>query len=265
MFMNHVPCSEMVERWYVTMPIAEGATLGELLREQVEKYKGGPKAVNQTLVAEKMGISQSKLSLIVNDRSNGNPETLSGEQVDIMLAEFGFDTEERKEIGIKFGLRLPRHYLEPMMGAKATTKGPKARYYGDIGAGLRNAMYNIEVLEEVPIPGWIAARYGEENIFVCTVIGDSMACDSVRDDIQPGTWCYFHAHIKPEIGDVVGVWLEKHELGVLKIYRPQPDFVVLQSYNHQYRPIIVDNENPGVIQGVLVGISGGYGRFRNGR
>ena len=73
--------------------------------------------------------------------------------------------------------------------------------------------------------------------------------------IPQGARAYFHRpneKIRPAPGRVVYVYLEAEDTAVLKIYQPGSQFTVLRSSNPAVTPLVVDESNPGVIQGVYL-------------
>lgn len=55
-------------------------------------------------------------------------------------------------------------------------------------------------------------------------------------------------------GDIVFVHLQAEDTEVLKIFEPDRGHTILTSYNDTARPIIVDEANPGVVQGIYLGL-----------
>ena len=142
----------------------------------------------------------------------------------------------------------------PPDATAATASGPQAMYYGTVSAGIKGEGKAIKPYP-VNIPSWLAARYNPEDIFVLTVVGDSMTCSEVRKTIPEGSEVYFHRSLQPNNGEVVAVWLEDRDIGVIKIYRPDRETSVLESYNHKHTPILIDERNQATVQGVYVGKS----------
>lgn len=222
------------------------------MREQYDKYRGSATPIVQSDLAPRVGVSQGTLSRIQNDRAS--PEVLKPSQLVALLRGYHFTDKEIRDVARKFSLSLPIDLLEPRIGSRATATG-SARYYGAIGAGLVTLREGGEPLRLVSVPQWILDRYDLEDIFVMSVEGCSMACDDVRRSIPEGSEVYFHARLQPEVGEVVACWLPKQEMGILKVYRPEAGYVVLQSYNEKEPPIIIDDDNPGMLQGVMIGDS----------
>lgn len=63
-----------------------------------------------------------------------------------------------------------------------------------------------------------------------------------------------NAKVQPRPGDRVYVHLQAEDVEVLKVYRPDRGHTLLTSYNQMAKPIIVDENNPGVVQGIYLGL-----------
>lgn len=163
-----------------------------------------------------------------------------------------------KEFEAATGLNVPEALkggFETMPNvAPAATGGATAMHYGFVSAG-KNGNGNSIKPHPVTIPTWISDRYNPDDIFVLTVVGDSMTCEDVRKNIPEGSEVYFHKSLRPERGEIIAVWLDAHDFGVIKIYKPQREFTVLESYNRSHKPITIDESNPGTVQGVYIGKS----------
>ena len=216
--------------------------------------------LTQGTIGKEVDLTQASVSLYENDMSK--MKRRGPEFAVLFFKAYGFTTEEAEVMTRDlYAEQFAGVFTHGRMGVPASSDGPRAPFYGEIGAGLRNVVFHNEAPTTATIPDHIAGRYGTDHIFVCSTKGNSMACNDVIEKIPEGTECYFHSELQPENGDVVAVWLEREELGVLKIYRPQNDYCVLLSYNTEHRPIIIDASNPGKLQGVLVGVSRPWGRF----
>lgn len=250
--------------WFA-VSVGEAQTLGELISEQVEKYRGTPKDINMSRVARDLGVSASTLSRIKNDYTPQSARAFTPEQVETLLKALHFSTDEIREIGYKFDLRLPRYYHEIPEGAHVPVEGVnEAPYLGKISAGWNGNSFRDDGGGKRNVPDWVVRRFGLEHIFVLDVVGDSMVCENVRDSVPPGSECYFHAKMKPEIGDKIAVWLPRRDMGVLKIFRPGEGYVILESYNKHHEPIILSEFDEAVIQGVMIGKTSPEPRFHNG-
>ena len=174
-----------------------------------------------------------------------------------LLHLYGFSADEILELNEHFSLQLFSRVNAadiPPDAAPATASGPQAMYCGTVSAGIKGEGKAIKPYP-VNIPSWLANRYNPEDIFVLTVVGDSMTCSEVRKTIPEGSEVYFHRSLQPNNGEVVAVWLEDRDIGVIKIYRPDRETSVLESYNHKHTPILIDERNQATVQGVYVGKS----------
>lgn len=86
------------------------------------------------------------------------------------------------------------------------------------------------------------------------VTGDSMVSEDARLTIPPGSVVVVHESLQPRPGAVVVAWLEDEDLGVLKVYKRHGDGAVwLLSHNTEHPPILVSDETPASIRGVMIG------------
>lgn len=171
------------------------------------------------------------------------------------LELYQFSEGRIKQLAVEFGIELPFSFMSKNQYAQATD-ADKALYVGRINGGLRSALKENESEKRyVSVPGWIKDKCNLADVFVATVAGDSMACAEVRDELPEGTEVYFCRSLQPESGNIVAVWLQGEDIGVLKKFKPGRNYTTLESYNGTHKPITVDEANPGIIQGVLIGYS----------
>lgn len=124
---------------------------------------------------------------------------------------------------------------------------------GVIGAGwnLNSMSYGRHARKAVTSSSYLD-RFDDSALFTLTVQGESMTCADVRFTIPEGTTVIM-AKIDPQPGDVIAVYLPEHDMGILKIFKPNEDYVVLESYNREHPPIRMTQETEFEIQGVMVG------------
>ena len=95
--------------------------------------------------------------------------------------------------------------------------------------------------------------YDPEDLFKLTADGLSMVSDEVRNAISPGTPLICHRFLEPEQGDIVIVWLDDHEMGIVKEYWPRHTRdIVLRSWNNDFPPITLRPEDRWHVQGVVI-------------
>lgn len=214
---------------------------------------------------EDMGITQRQIGDIFNIEQatvssyEVNSRKLKKAGLDFsnkFFRAYGFSESEAVELTRElFDEELKQFIPEiPPNASLATADGPTAMHYGPVSAGIKGHSKQLKPYPTL-IPGWLARKYDSADIFVVTVEGDSMTCDDIRKSIPEGTEVYFHKKLTPHVGEVVAVWLEDRDFGVIKIYKPERETSVLQSYNFKHPPILIDESNPAIIQGVYVGKS----------
>lgn len=211
---------------------------------------------SQMDVAKRAGVKQATISKYENDDSIVIDKGLK--EAKTILEAFGFKDYEIQELTRQY---FPEYQTLAPNFAQADTSA-QALYVGKINGGLKTMLSATSESLYVSVPSWIADRYNLEDIFVATVAGDSMADEAVRESLPEGTECYFHRSIKPEVKDIVAVWLEREDIGIIKVYNPQSTYTVLESYNKGHAPIIINELNTGILQGVLIGQSKPQPRFR---
>lgn len=158
-----------------------------------------------------------------------------------------YDLQEKT--GIDLGVEGPL--------AKGFDAAPlEIRYITDggvIGAGWNfNSMAYSRHAKKAVTNNDYLDRFSDDILFTLTVQGDSMTCADVRFSIPEKTTVIM-AKIEPQPGDVIAVYLPEYDMGILKIFRPQEDSVVLESYNREHQPIRMTLETEFEIQGVMVG------------
>ena len=175
-----------------------------------------------------LGISQDEVEILTDGKiyksllwrlENGKKasDSLTWTETEALAKALELSTYELNKI-----LGVKQSEAPKTIFAQADTS-VKALYVGKINGGLKTMLAAGEESVFVSIPGWIGDRYKLEEIFVATVAGDSMADDEVRDSLPEGTECYFHRSIHPELNDIVAVWLEHHDIGVLKCFKPESE------------------------------------------
>ena len=132
------------------------------------------------------------------------------------------------------------------------------RDLGTIQAGLKGLSYSNDDYEYTNVHKDDLNGYNPSDCFRVTVTGDSMISDEVARRITPGSKAIFHIltpKMQPRENDIVAVWLRDEDIGVIKTYHKNQDFVILNSFNKHHRPIIIDDKQQGVIQGILVSVT----------
>ncbi len=164
------------------------------------------------------------------------------------------------EIGTKFDLRLPRKYYLRAMTAPGEVieerlgKIVRLPFRGNIAAGLGGDGEALEHHEYIEVLENYLDGSDPANCFTLRVTGDSMRCDDVEKDIPEGVTIIIDQSIQPLPNDIVVCEFEYEgeRIGVLKIYRPEKDHVILKSYNEKHKPIILDEGNPATLRGVYI-------------
>lgn len=206
-------------------------------------------------------FSQQWLSRLENDKSG---DIIGGARIKQLrmlayLLEWGpYDFERR--VGVNIG-RAPR--LDDDLKGTVFDESPKVcrhlgegilvRHGGTVSAGLSNIVSATDDIVWVEIPRSIVRNYKREDLFVLDVEGDSMVSEDVKTRIPPGASVVFHRTLQPKPGQAIVCWLERHDIGVLKVARQEEAHTVLYSHNDQLEPIVISKDNPALWQGTVVG------------
>jgi SOS-response transcriptional repressor LexA len=230
------------------------------LREKLAS-KRGDTGITQGEIAKVVGIEQATVS----HYERNTPKLLAKgyEFTRDFVQAYGFTSSEAEYLAKQaFREHMPEVFKDVPLGIPAAATAPTAPLLGTIGAGWTGGCAAEGPHERRNIPTWIVERFGSEDIFVLDVVGDSMTCADVKNEIPEGSECFFHAKLEAKPGHVVAVWLQEHDMGVLKILRPMEGYTVLESYNKEHPPIIMNKDNPGRICGVYLGKSTRAPQFR---
>lgn len=128
------------------------------------------------------------------------------------------------------------------------------QFLGNVSAGLGGDGSAIDdVVYEAVLENYLEDS-DPDNCFLLRVNGDSMACEDARKDIPEGVTIIVDGSIRPENGDIVVCELINggDRVGVLKVYRPNEKFTVLESYNEKHKDIILQGDMRAELKGVYI-------------
>lgn len=242
--------------------IEEAATLGEVLRNQIEKCDGTPNKINQSEVALEAGVDPSVLSRVKNDRTPDAVFSWKPIEIYNVLKGFRLSDDEIYRAATKFKLPMPVDFAIRMHMGSAPIQdaqplsGKLARipHLGEVSAGMRaNGAYGVEMDKREVLADYLDGS-NPENCFLLDVTGDSMTCEDIRKSIPPGSTLVVDPTLRPEHGDTIVCELEVdgERTGVVKVYKPTGRGVVLDSYNQQHRPVLLTEEMECTVSGVVV-------------
>lgn len=126
------------------------------------------------------------------------------------------------------------------------------RFLGTVSAGLTGDGVAMPI-DWLSVSDYFIGGYKPEDLYALEVTGDSMVSEEARRRVPPGSIILVHERLAPEPGQLVVVWLEQQDIGVLKEYRQDDDGTWLLSRNPDYAPIYVNEGNPGLMRGVMIG------------
>jgi len=101
------------------------------------------------------------------------------------------------------------------------------------GRGLYSAMAEPSEFKLV----WVPKKYADHRLFFFRVSGDSM-----KPRLQNKDWVVADLDSSVKNGDLVVVELSNEEIMVKKYRKKREGYVILESYNSDYEPIIVKPE-----------------------
>jgi hypothetical protein len=236
--------------------------LGDFLREWREGYKGTIRYKSLKEIAATAGVDPSQLSKLEGNYLNSFWKWNPKEQYKV-LHSYDLPKEVIIEVSEHFKLEASIYVAKPAPIPQTITKGElvSIRDLGAIQAGLKGLSFPNDDYEYANVHKDDLNGYNPENCFRVTVTGDSMVCDDVSQRIIPGSKAIFHTitpRMQPKDGSIVAVWLSKEDLGVIKVFRKASKYATLNSLNKRHRPIVMDENNQGVIQGVLISVTQMY-------
>lgn len=233
-------------------------TLEEILATVREERPDKP---TQSAIAQKLKdqfgpeikISQSRLSEMEHGRASFRSLFIAPQHRIAALRLYGVKDSDIRKLDERFDLAVGP-YLAPQtpLGEPATAK---LDHVGTVSAGMGSSGVLVSK-ERISAPSWVAEHgLDPDNIFVAEVDGDSMTCEIVAKTIPQGARAYFHRpneKMQPRPGSIVYVYLQAEDAAVLKVYQPGEQFTVLTSHNKSSPPIVVDESNPGIVQGIYL-------------
>jgi SOS-response transcriptional repressor LexA len=250
-----IPSLTMRQGWIMTS-VGTAKGLGKFLEDHRKGLKDTPRYFSQEDVANDLQISQAYVSRLENGGLDRTIPKWPAERQYLLLRVYKFTEREIGEIAHKFHLDRLIEYLHLIRRQPSThlgvAEGPRVRYMGLVSAGAFGDSYQSEDATLVSVPDWIAERYDLEDIFAVDVTGESMTCDQAKRTIPEGSRVYFHAKLRPEVGEIVCCRLLDRDNSVIKVFKPSGAYTTLESYNRDHKPLILDESNPAQLEGVYL-------------
>lgn len=208
---------------------------------------------SQEELSARTNISQSLISQL--ERGSQHPGSVAVERFGRLLDALNWTVHEFSEAT---GVDIPGLVTPGQTGIPPLSPC-LIRHAGTIGTGLNPSMTAMDYSERRLMPSHPALEgYAEADLVTLDVVGNSMACDDVRPTIPEGSTVYLHLRLEPQPGDIVAVWVEREQRGILKVYGPRAGHIILQSYNDHHTPIVLQSGDCDYLQGVyLAHIVGG--------
>lgn len=135
----------------------------------------------------------------------------------------------------------------------ASTRGRihPVRFLGSVSAGV-TADGVAGPVDYLGVSDYFLQRYRPEDLYLLEVTGDSMLSENARQYVPAGSIIIVHEHLQPMPGQVVVAWLQREDMGVLKVYEEKDGDTWLMSYNAKHPPIHVSEDEPAMLRGVMV-------------
>ncbi len=206
-------------------------------------------------------ISQGYLTSLHQGVADRAVPKWDGERGHAFLLAHMFTTAEIREIAEQFKLTNVLKYLGyggSGVPVRVREGGPEVRFLGAVSAGRFGEAFSDDEGKYVDIPSHILRHHETADIFAVDITGDSMVSEDARGAMPEGARAYFHHRLRPSPGQIVCCRLENEDLSVIKVFKRNGEFVSLESLNRKHRPIVIDEDNPARVEGVLIGISTPY-------
>lgn len=225
--------------------------LNDYLKRRREETIGTSKEIRQADIALALRVSQPLISKVergLADLSSWEPSRL----YDLLLA-YGVPPAKMLEVTDMPEYHAFHAYLAERNAMYRVREGERVRFLGKVSAGKLGVSYAEDgAPRTVNVPDAIVARYRLEDVFAVNVDGESMIDRDARDSIPPGSLVYFHCRLQPDPGEIVCVYLAEHDHTVIKRWKPRVGYTILESSNPEHKPIIVQNDDEAVLQGVYL-------------
>lgn len=230
----------------------EPATPGELFRQLREARK--IRSVRE--LARRSGVSHTRLTELENATG---PENLQSDTIRRIARALSVTPELIERIASGVMDALPDD-LDAHGGPRDKSRDDRyrgrnypVRYLGSVSAGFDGDGY-AEPLDYLAVADFFVNDYDPDDVYALQVTGDSMVSDDVRLSIPEGSIILVHKNLAPKPGNVVVVWLEDQERGILKKFKPDEDEDIwLVSYNAKHPPTKITEETPATLRGVMIG------------
>ena len=206
-------------------------------------------------------FSRSTMSRLENDKCGRLIEGANAKMIRTLAYLLKWSSSEfETHVGVPIGSVPYLDAVTPVGGVSGSQadsphlrvrEGPTVRLLGVVSAGTATGSM-VEDLGRVNVPDAIADRFRLGEIFALEVAGDSMTCEDAHKNIPEGSTAFFHSKLRPEMGDIIVCRITDPEISILKVYRPGEDYVVLESYNQQHKPIVLTGENECRLEGVYL-------------
>lgn len=225
-------------------------TLNSYLKARREDTKGSHREFKQADVALAIGASQSLISKI--ERGLAVLSAWKPDRLYELLLAYRVPPARMLTLADEYHLPRLRQYVEERNSTYGVKEGMRVRHMGIVSAGKLGESAVSDEPNYVSVPDIITARYRVEDVFAVNVTGDSMVAQDARRDIPPGSLVYFHSRLRPEPGEIVCAYLTVHDQTVIKRWAPGHGYAVLASENPKHEPIVVIDEDEGMLQGVYL-------------
>lgn len=231
-------------------------SLGRFLKEKRKDLEGSARYFTVQDAMTKLGYDPSMGSKIESGLKDSviASKWQARQQYDLLIT-YQCTEDEIREISEIFNLQATLFLAGKTKVVSKNINTVPIRYMGSVQAGRFGKAYANDAIEYIEVDKSMIGDYDKDDCMLIDVDGNSMTSDDVKRTIPEGSSVIFHrltGRMTPQDGEIVLIWLEKENIGVIKTFHKQKDFVVLESYNGSHIPIIIDERNNGIIQGVYL-------------
>lgn len=239
-------------------------SIGVAMRERREDLGIIQPEIVQEMRAQGFKASQSRLSDVERGFADFVVYWPTPQARIAALKAYGFNTEEIRALNRRHLLGLDQVLLPEGARPVVASSAGRIDHVGVVSAGNGGSGVLVSK-KKVSAPDWIADTFDLDFIFAADVEGSSMTCSDVAKTIPAGATAFFHrpsSKVQPRKGDIVYAYLPSHDQSVIKLFEPDKGHTLLTSYNEQEQPIVLNESNPGEVQGVYLGHAMKAKRFR---
>ena len=231
---------------FAPMNIDDAETLGELLADKRESFRGTPEYFEQYAVANAVGFSQTYVSQIEKGVAEGRIKKWPSVRQRALLNAYRFTEDEIMRVAERFDLdpslkrpqtQFPFNTLPELRGVGNMVELEILQAQGGTeedpeDAGGRRTIQLFEVFLD---------GHNPKDCKVVELFGESMVCEDVRLSFEPGARFIINTAEEPQEDDLLVADLFKYGEWhrIFKIFGRQGR-LTLESLNKKHPPIVLE-------------------------